>query len=227
MEIQVYNVEKFLDEDVIKRYLPGLSPYRRNKIENYRFLQDRALSLGATLLLAEVIEKYGIDEKNVTYVPGEYGKPRIKELPFLEYNISHSGTMVALVYHDNKTNNDPETMASCGIDVEMVKGHGDRMADRILAPEEFAIYKALKNQNVSAANAFFTREWTRKEAYLKYKGTGLDFTSKTVYEVLELGKLEKKGLYFNEIKVITDCADYCVAACSNVKDIKDCKVVKY
>ena len=42
-----------------------------------------------------------------------------------------------------------------------------------------------------------------------------------------LGKLEKKGLYFNEIKVITDCADYCVAACSNVKDIKDCKVVKY
>lgn len=56
MEIQVYNVEKFLDEDVIKRYLSGLSPYRRNKIENYRFLQDRALSLGATLLLAEVIE---------------------------------------------------------------------------------------------------------------------------------------------------------------------------
>ncbi len=227
MEIQIYNVEKFLDEEVIERYLPGLSAYRRNKIENYRFLQDKALSLGAALLLSEVIEKYGMDEKDVTYVVGEHGKPRIKELPFLEYNISHSGTMVALVYHDNKKNKDPETMASCGIDVEMVKGRGDKMAARVLASPELAIYKTLKEQNINAANTFFTREWTRKEAYLKYKGTGLDFTSKTIYEVLDLEDLEKRGLYFNEIKVVTASDNYCVAACSNIKDIKDCKVVQY
>lgn len=227
MEIQIYNVERFLDEEVINRYLPEVSAYRRDKIENYRFIQDKALSLGASLLISEITEKYGIAERDVTYVTGEYGKPRIKELPFLEYNLSHSGSIVAIVYHDNKENKDPEIMASCGIDVEMVKNRGNAIANKVLAPSEFAIYKALKDQSINAANAFFTREWTRKEAYLKYKGTGLDFTSKTVYEVLDLERLEKKGLYFNEIKVVTDSADYCVAACSNIKAIKDCKVVQY
>ncbi len=137
-----------------------LPPWRRREAEKYLLPSDRLQCAKAYLLLCRLIEEYTGKREMPEFGYGEYGKPFIKGQPRLHFNISHCARAVMCVVGD----------APVGCDVEVIpqEADGDVM-DLCFSPEE-------RKRTAAAENpaAQFTATWTRKEALLKLRGTGLD-----------------------------------------------------
>ena len=131
--------------------MEGLSEERKQKIVRYRQLNGRKQSLGAGLLLRQVLTRHGARESKV-YM-GENGKLLVKEIFF---NLSHSHNIVVCVVGDK----------SVGCDVEKVKSPTrEKIAERYFCESEIAYLKDHKDE--------FYRLWTLKESYVKMTGEGL------------------------------------------------------
>ena len=88
----------------------------------------------------------------------EKGKPYFKELP-LQFSVSHTEDLWVCLISDDT---DP-----VGVDIQQIKEtRQERVAERYFTNEE----KEYLKENCEAA---FFEIWTRKEAYAKYKGSGL------------------------------------------------------
>ncbi len=89
---------------------------------------------------------------------GLQGKPQVTGL---EFNLSHSGDVVAYAVSDRPV----------GIDVERIRSMDlSGIIQRFFAPSEFAAWQKLPPAEQELA---FFQTWTVKEAYLKAIGTGL------------------------------------------------------
>jgi 4'-phosphopantetheinyl transferase len=89
---------------------------------------------------------------------GVQGKPQVTGL---EFNLSHSGELVAYAISNR----------AVGIDIERVRSIDlAGIIERFFAPSEFAAWQKLPPADQELA---FFRTWTVKEAYLKALGTGL------------------------------------------------------
>lgn len=97
-------------------------------------------------------EKYN----NTEIVRTEKGKPYFKYIPDLFFSISHSGDITVVAIGDTPL----------GVDIEKIKKADLRVIKRFLKEE--ADYITEKDSN----HRFF-EIWTKKEAYLKCKGTGI------------------------------------------------------
>ena len=74
---------------------PLLSEQRAKRVDKYRYFKDRKLSALAYILLRyALIEEKGLDEK-VEFEFGPYGKPFIKGMPELQFNLSHTAGGIA------------------------------------------------------------------------------------------------------------------------------------
>lgn len=101
-----------------------------------------------------------------------YGKPYFAGCENASLSISHAGSMVgcALVLEE-----DGKTASPVGIDVQNVdldRKRAERIASRYFSDGE----NLLLAPHAADDEAFchlFTRIWTRKEAYLKYRGVGM------------------------------------------------------
>lgn len=90
---------------------------------------------------------------------GKYGKPFLIGLPQLHFNISHCARAVMCVVGDKPV----------GCDVETIPQEADDdVMDMCFSSEERKRIAAAENPA-----AEFTATWTRKEALLKLRGTGL------------------------------------------------------
>lgn len=99
------------------------------------------------------------------FVANDQGKPALVDAPGrrLWFNLSHSGAHAILA-----VGRDPVL----GVDVEVVRAGfaDDEIAERFFAPSEVRDLRALPAAEQEAA---FFRCWTRKEAYIKARGGGL------------------------------------------------------
>ncbi len=120
---------------------------------------DRLQCAKAYLLLADLVEDITGARQTLRFGYGEYGKPYLIELPQLHFNISHCARAVMCAVGDEPV----------GCDVETIPGEacGDVM-DVCFSPEEKKRTEEAEDPAVE-----FTRTWTRKEALLKLRGTGL------------------------------------------------------
>ena len=153
----LYDVSELYDEAAFidaMRQLPWEG--RRAQVARYRFVKDKALSLGAGLLLACMLKDAGVDDMRLDY--GEHGKPRLRACPEIHFNLSHSGTMVACAV----------ACEPVGVDVEQRIAYEQRLAEFCFGHNERAWI--LEQPDVDEA---FTRMWVRKESYLKLSGIGL------------------------------------------------------
>lgn len=87
------------------------------------------------------------------------GAPFLPDHPELSVSISHCRTAVAVVVS-------PE--GRVGIDVECRRKIGDGLMERVCTADELAAVKASADPTMS-----FLQFWTRKEAVLKMRGTGI------------------------------------------------------
>lgn len=142
-----------------------LSEQRAKRVDKYRFFKDRKLSALAYILLRyALIEEKGVDEK-VEFEFGPYGKPFIKGMPELQFNLSHSaeGIVCGLA-------NSPVGVDIADIDASNL----DCMKSAMHPCEQHAI----KNSNDKART--FARFWSMKESFFKYIGTGIDGSIKSL-----------------------------------------------
>lgn len=139
----------------------GASLERRSVADSFRFRKDRNLSIGAAALLDIGLSIFGLREKDMTYGRNAYGKPYFLNAPEIRFNISHSGSMVAVAFSGREV----------GCDIEDVVDADIALAGRFFSRDEYE--ELLAEKDSDRRNRAFFRLWTMKESYMKAKGMGL------------------------------------------------------
>lgn len=154
------------ESDPSPELLRVLSPEEEARALRFRVVGSRARFLNARIGLRRMLAAYlDIPAHEVPIEIGSEGKPtlpgRIGE--GISFNISHSGGWVLLGFAWG---------APLGVDLEGMRPFPDLMgvAGRVMTPHEVAALASLRGQDRETA---FFRGWTRKEALLKARGTGI------------------------------------------------------
>jgi 4'-phosphopantetheinyl transferase len=166
-EIHVWHAALDREEKVLGRLESRLSPDEKARADRFHFVNDRNRFVAARGLLRELLGKYLLQAPaGLEFSYGEHGKPSLSggdASSGLCFNLSHSAGLV--VYAIAKERN-------LGIDVEHIRPEsaGDDIAKRYFSAREVSDLQTLPPE--AKVEGFF-HCWTRKEAYLKATGMGL------------------------------------------------------
>ncbi len=153
-------MEECTDAEV-QRLLALVSRQRAEQAQRFRFTFGQYSCLKSYIMLAELT---GFEDMTFGY--GEHGKPFLIGHDDLHFSISHCRTALAVALSDRPI----------GIDVESLRHAGDALMRRTMNRTELSMILADDNPDME-----FTRLWTRKEAVLKLRGTGI---TDNLYDVL-------------------------------------------
>lgn len=148
---------------------PGvLSPDERNRAARFALPRDRDRFVAGRARLRAILGGYlGEAAEAVRFRHGAWGRPEVDGPSF---SLTHSGDRALLAVTRE---------AVVGADIEAVRPVDSDLARSAFAPGEYEVLVALP---VGERVAAFFRGWTRKEAYLKARGTGLS-TDLSSFEV--------------------------------------------
>ena len=133
-------------------------------------------------LLKKILkEEYNID--SFIIIKNEFGKPYLKDNQ-LYFSISHDIDTCAIAISSSEI----------GIDLEYLN-YNERVINKYFYDAEKEIMAKSNNLKYD-----FTKIWVKKEAYLKMKGTGLNFGKENV----DTTKIDAKIIEYN---------DYLIAVC--------------
>ena len=138
----------FLDKEKKAEYLSSSNENRK-----------RAILLSQGFAKEKIAEEFSLDRKDVVFSVTASGKPYCKSHREIYFSLSHSGNFLALAISDRDV----------GIDVEKIREAKESLVNRVCCDNE---KKAVFSN--SDPDKKFTEIWTRKEAYLKALGTGID-----------------------------------------------------
>lgn len=155
--VQVYAADagKLPDPKEYPGMLAGLTKGRREKTMRYLQPGDRKRSLGAGMLLREVLPRYGVSPEDICL--GVNGKPQVEGLWF---NLSHSGCWAVCAVGRKPV----------GCDVEQIAPAPKRVAERFFHRNEAAYLRRCQD---GERDTVFYRFWTMKESYMKMTGEGM------------------------------------------------------
>ena len=148
------------DPELFRSWMDRMPEERKRKILSLRPAESQRQSLGVGILLFRAMEQYGLEPMRHEIRAGKLGKPYLPDAPAFQFNLSHSGERVLCAVSDRPV----------GCDVERIERDLTGLARRFFHPEEQAALAAVPEEE---RNALFVRLWTRKESYLKAKGTGI------------------------------------------------------
>ena len=157
-------MEECTDAEV-QRLFPLVSRQRAGQARRFRYTFGQYACLKSYTMLVELT---GIED--MTFGFGEHGKPFIIGHDGLHFSISHCKTALAVALSDRPV----------GIDVESLRHAGESLMRRTMNRTEQSMILAADNPDME-----FTRLWTRKEAVLKLRGTGI---TDNLYDVLSGGE---------------------------------------
>jgi 4'-phosphopantetheinyl transferase len=126
--------------------------------------RDGELWASARGVLRALLGRYlGRDPHTLRFATGAHGKPKLLGAPMLSFSLSHSGPLALYAVTDT---------GAVGIDVEIARRSLDVLA---LAKRAFGASQAERLAEVepSLREREFLRLWTRHEAALKCRGTGI------------------------------------------------------
>jgi len=147
------------------RYLPFLSDDEVERAGRFKFDHLReAYILGRGVTRSILARRINADPRALRFEYSSYGKPALVGVQDWHFNVSHSASVLVCALTD---------AAPIGADVERVRP----MHDAASIAERF--FSAAEAQRVLSAPpesvpALFFETWTRKEAFLKATGTGLN-----------------------------------------------------
>lgn len=165
-EIQVWYFEVDDFQGDLGLYKALLSDEELRRSQKFKFERDRKLNVMARSALRILAGQYlGRDPKSFTVSYGEFGKPYFGDCPDFGFNISHSGGYVVLAFGMD---------VALGVDVERIKTDFDVLP---IAQNFFSSTEIESLRRTPKANRYmaFYRLWTRKESFVKAKGSGLSF----------------------------------------------------
>ncbi len=107
----------------------------------------------------KISREYDIPKNDIVFSVSDRGKPYCKSHPHIYFSLSHSGNFVAFAVSDKEI----------GIDIEKLRPAKDNLVKRVCSQNEIDAIYCSENPHIK-----FTEIWTKKEAYLKALGTGID-----------------------------------------------------
>lgn len=157
MLYQIFDDMTQCSEQEVARLLPLVSAQRREQALRFTHLFGQYCCLKSYEMLQQLLASapYTL-HSTPTFDYNEYGAPSIKNGPY--FSISHCKSGIAVAVSNQPIGIDIEVVRS--LKVDLVKKTMDSL-------EQEAILSA------SQPDWAFTRLWTRKEAFLKMKGTGI------------------------------------------------------
>jgi 4'-phosphopantetheinyl transferase len=166
-EIHVWRASLSTDEPTLRRLEATLADQEKARAARFIFERDRDRYIAARGILRDLLGKYlRCAPQSIEFVYGPHGKPALAPAasrPAICFNLSHShGLAVAAIGHEREV----------GIDVELIRPEfaGEEIARRYFSAKEIDELSGLPAE--LRTEGFFLC-WTRKEAYIKARGNGL------------------------------------------------------
>ena len=148
----------------IARLLGCVSEQRRLQALSYKHKFGQFCCLKSYEMLVQLLQKYSSNissEVHLNTFPSfqynEYGQPSLLEGPY--FSISHCKSAVAVVVSETHV----------GIDIESIRNVKQDLITKTMNEKEKSFILNAQNPELE-----FTKFWTKKEAYLKLKGTGIN-----------------------------------------------------
>ena len=191
-EVHVWRADLECEESLLQELRSTLAPDETARAGRYHFEADRKHFLVARGVLRDLLARYtGQAPGDLVLQYGKFGKPFLVQGSPTEpvrFNVSHSNALAVLSFSRGR---------ELGIDLERVRldFDSDDIAARYFAPQEVAELRALPS--ALRAEGFFLC-WTRKEAYIKARGDGLQIPLQSFSVSLTPGAQERLDS--------TDCA---------------------
>lgn len=161
--IKVYyaNVNELADEAVFNEQLKRVRSARQHKVLHCKHREDQIRSLMAGLLIRHAVEQELLSYENLEYEENSHGKILLKCEAFPVWiSISHSGDFAAVAISNHKV----------GIDIQQ---------QREMKSQERMMQMCYSEEEKGSGESFFYH-WTRKEAYSKMLGLGMQLDFKTI-----------------------------------------------
>jgi len=151
-----------------------LSKEKRRKMKSYRHELDALQTVYGELLIRSVlVKKFNLHNNEIEFSKNEYGKPFLKGLEPVSYNLSHSGEWVATAVSNQ----------NIGIDIEKMTNEVDpKLILPYCSETEKKHYYALDR---SYKRDCFYNLWTTKESFVKYKGLGIYYPLEKVESTID------------------------------------------
>ncbi len=183
----------YIDDDLeqfdLEEALKLLPLQRYEQAMRFRSERDRRLSVAVYRLLCRGLrEEYGIEEPP-TFEYGAHGKPSLAGHPDIHFNMSHCRQAAICVLAPHPV----------GVDVERFRRYDERLVSFTMNEEECVKIRQSERPDVE-----FIKWWTRKEALLKCRGTGISHEMRDVLT-------DVRGVQFTT--VVVDRRQYVYTIC--------------
>lgn len=215
VKVYIMDICQLFKEETAVWHFQQLSEERQKKIKTYQQKEDRLRSLAAGIVMDRGLMDYHLREKEVNITYEKYGKPYLKEYPFIQFNLSHAGNYAIAGFGDREL----------GIDIEQIRRNSKGIVSRFFTELEQKYLKDIKEKE--SRQREFIRIWTRKESFIKAIGTGLSFgidNVETCEELVDhtviLSEMEQNSMnksqfwFFYEYKL----EGYQISVCSKEDD---------
>jgi len=154
--VSIFDDMTQVTEAEVQRMLPLVDEQRRNEALRYKHLFGQFACLKSWLMLKELLKPLGIKDLKMDY--NEHGKPYLTYHPEVHFNLSHCKNGIAVVVD----------FSPVGIDIESLRKDNIALVRKTMNPAEAEwIYSSSEPVEV------FTQFWTKKEAVVKLRGTGI------------------------------------------------------
>ena len=167
-EVHVWCVALDVSPEVAAGLYVTLSQDERDRAARRRFAMDRRRWAVARGALREILGRYlGMDPARLSFVYNAFGKPELgltcgKRLTF---NLSHSAGYALVAITGN---------ADVGVDLEYIRPELDHMDIARCFFSAAEVDQLNRVPRHAQSHAFF-ESWTKREAYVKARGEGLDW----------------------------------------------------
>jgi len=144
----------------VERLLPLVSCQRREEALRYTHTFGRYCCLKSYEMLRCLVASVSptMEDCPLEFTYSEHGKPFLKARPDIHFSISHTKNAILVAISDKPI----------GVDVERFRHPSDGLLEKTMNADEQAMIAAASSQD-----AMFTALWTKKEAVLKLRGTGI------------------------------------------------------
>lgn len=148
-----------LDDGIFELFMRAVDDEKKKEISAVKNKAVRDMKIVSRIFSGACIKKtFGINLKEQDFGYEEFGKPCLVNFPDIHFNVSHSnGVFVCAVGN-----------AIVGVDVEKIRDFSEKLILKTCNEEE-----SKRVFESSDKDTEFCKIWTRKEAYLKFIGTGI------------------------------------------------------
>ena len=166
-DVHVWRAFLECESSVLQRLEDSLAPDEKSRAAQFVFVRDRDHFIAARGILRALVGAYvGRSAAQVEFTYEAGGKPGLSlgaAKPPIRFNLSHSHGLAVYAFAHRR---------EVGIDVEAVRPEvaGEEIAERFFSAGELAELRSLPRE---LRNEGFFLCWTRKEAYIKARGSGI------------------------------------------------------